>query len=487
MGRVTAFNLPPRMMVGLDTFNDGDTQIDHETLAERSSCDIIETETSTLIIGWSADAGYRGLRQLAFRWDFRRYAGMRCSSASLNLTGGSGVTGFFASASYPFPDMQLRSMTRTNRDGVLSVADKQTPTELTASTLYCSAAVDNDTAANGTEYVFVNDGTALLDAINAAIDGDGILDAILVLEDNVDNDLPPYGSYESYMSIKALPTYYGSPEDAPKLDVEMRSQDIIVVPPDNTAANTGTFISLCHDVTSWDNVIDASGTKELVAPTAPPTNKAVLFLYSAKTDNIPSNGFAETFASTQLFWRGDFSGLPVGREIVSAKIYIPFSHTHYDTGVHPDQTWYIAGYDWSTESTSHHRSDSQLTALTNYGEFNLSDAKESGLFPTDNPYAEPYAGEQTIIFTPMYAGLLVECNQAMLDAIALRPSSLGFVVYNKNLTDGLAAPDFINTKTLGCMGLMAETSYDDTQDRDMATQVIVELEPAGSSFFGGIF
>ncbi len=125
--------------------------------------------------------------------------------------------------------------------------------------------------------------------------------------------------------------------------------------------------------------------------------------------------------------------------------------------------------------------------MTNYGEFNLSDAKESGLFPTDNPYAEPYAGEQTIIFTPMYAGLLVECNQAMLDAIALRPSSLGFVVYNKNLTDGLAAPDFINTKTLGCMGLMAETSYDDTQDRDMATQVIVELEPAGSSFFGGIF
>jgi len=376
------------------------------------------------------------------RLDLRKYKGQKVTSVDFKTRASSvskSTGGTFT--------CELRGHTRTNRTGVYVNADQYTPTDLTNATLYATCSVTDGVAAYIT---WTLSGSTLLDAINAAIDGDGILDFILCTQSQRTGTPPSGTNVETVTFIGAGSSFLSSPFDDP-----MHCELTIAAEQEHYFVETHLqdyFRTYCLS-TSWANVLAGTGTR----------------LYDSSPDSqdsaiIALNGTGN-YESHQLLMRFDLSALDTTKQI--SKIYFRLLMNGGASGP-TAEPWHIRRYDWTTASSTHYRSQSQLNLLTKVAEFVTSDILAAGGFPQDDSGDEDICHETLIL-----------ADQAMIDEISDAPTLAGFVIHSERLITG-TAPTALSDDAITGPFIARDRAL------ECASGLLIEYDD-GSSFFGGLF
>ena len=403
--------------------------------------DLITTQDNSQVLGFQQVSGYRTQHNF-MRLDIRRYIGMKYTAVTWkpNVADVVVTTGSMT--------LELRSHTRTNRTGEYANGDHQTPAEMAAQTLYASVS-GLTTDPFLARYTAVNNGTALIDAINAALETDGIID-FLICSAKQSSNTPPAGTNVESLRIQCNGRNNAS--GSSYFEMTLDGEKAMFYP---ATTNTDAYNLIIIDA-SWSNVLNGVGP---VTDSSPESSDAFGAIY---------NSSFTRYEAGQHFWKLDLSGVDTTRQI--RRVLFAMGYCRAPTALLPvdgSELKQIRRYDWTTASTSLWRTQSQLNALTLMAEFESANAIDFDGFDADDP------GEDSI-----FCQYFVEGNQDLVDAVAAAPSNIGFVFTDKRMSTGVAP-------TVSAGDLVPNASWGASSSNEVGGSLIVEYDDGSQASFGG--
>lgn len=405
--------------------------------------------SATGSLGWTKSSVWT-VNQPLCRFDLRGYKGAKATAVTFKLD-----TQWVTRDSGGTADLTLRAHSRFDPNGLLDdTKDWKNATLMAAAEEYCEYP---NLAANGSPEIltFTNTGTALLDAINLAVEGDGILDTMLV-DDRMASGTPPaVPTNQDYVQLNGSWQAYkwkaGPGDNAPRLEITWEFEGIHIVPQVNSPT-VGDIFAVGVSDTSWSTCLNG------------PANVSRLEALNLGED-IGCWRFLPTYKNMELFFRLDTSVIDGGKGIRDARLVISGN----GGGAISSEMlpWHVLRHDWSSgPSLSQYLTQAQLILLTKVGEFEFQEYVTQDYPPSDD--------ESNTLWK-----LYVPLDQAFIDAILEGNAETGFVICNERMITGVApAVDDIDQLKLSL------TSED--IGGHVGIQVVIQYDD-GSLFFGSVF
>ena len=410
-----------------------------------STADAVEFSQNNWI-GFRFFSSQYTVRSAACRFDLRRFIGGKVTAVTAfmraNPTIDVGTT--FT--------VEVRSHTRSAPNGKLAAADHQTPAELAAQTLYASATL---TGGNTATYTLTESGTNLIDAINTALAGTGILDVVVCTANHRANT-PPSGTNGEYFIPEAMSL---TPSNRSfYLDMTVDSETVNLL-----CLSRGVDIGLLAVTSSsWSNVLTG------VSPSL--DNDANIRKGPVVREG---SGF---YSHRALYFKVDFSGLDQARDITGAKFVFFGSiggglEESHDTWTN-EEPWQIRRYDKSTGIVAgDYRTQTQLGLLDLILEFEPA-TLDYGDYPPDAP-------DTTSTNLGNAYNWFLDGGQTLIDIIKEYDADTGFYVHSKRMITGTAPPT--NTADGYPAGVAVEAV---SEWRGNAAGVIIEYDTGQDLLIG---
>lgn len=395
-----------------DIYNQDDTS--HQNAVDETTADAVG-----IAVGGNAGFSYNvseksHVTTKIFRLDIRKYKGSKVNSLAITSKGFSVFSNIPAGEPV---NLEIRSHNRANVNGQIALGDHYTPTELTNAKLYATRAWTSSD--EGVTVSWTLNGSLLLNDINAALDGDGILDFIVCVDLHRLNTPPTVNNESHNAGFYMHPIWTVSPYDQyTKFDLTM-DDDLLEefyteVSPNFVNPNQfGDIFRADRFLTdgTWAQLNNGTGTL-----TGGNFFADDYILFDASL-------FSTTYWDRQLFLRWNLSGIDTTKQIKQAFLVLHY----WETNNQENDTWQIRRYDWTTGSSSLWRTGTQVAALDLLGQFELADLIANGNFPQDVTDDEDCVAEY-----------IIELNQTAINQISSAPSEFGICIHTIKKITGVA-------------------------------------------------